>query len=301
MLPNFLVVGAQKAGTTSLHNYLQAHPDIYLPAQKETKFFVHERHYSKGIGFYESAYFSERTVESAVGEVDPDYMYCEQSLPRIIQHLNPDSLKVIFIFRNPVERAFSQYLMNYRRGHESLSFEEAIATESSRIRLGHMENLRYSYATRGYYLRQVERFLQHIDRSRMLFLLSETLESDPVHCLQEVYRFLNVKEDFEPPNIGERFHQATAPRSHALARRLQVQGLERRLLRRFIPSTSLRRSLRNWLVRFNQSGQNTMRMDPEIHRQLVQDFSVENTRLADFLGRDLGSWSAEAVCEGASA
>lgn len=301
MLPNFLVVGAQKAGTTSLHNYLQAHPDIYLPPQKETKFFVHERHYSKGIGFYESAYFSERTVESAVGEVDPDYMYCEQSLPRIIQHLNPNSLKIIFIFRNPVERAFSQYLMNYRRGHESLSFEEAIATESSRIRLGHMENLRYSYATRGYYLRQVERFLQHIDRSRMLFLLSETLESDPVRCLQEVYRFLNVKEDFEPPNIGERFHQASAPRSHVLARKLQEQGLERRLLRRFIPSMSLRRSLRKWLARFNQAGQNTMTMDPEIHQQLVQDFSAENKRLADFLDHDLGSWSTESVCEGASA
>ncbi len=186
-------------------------------------------------------YFSGRTVESAVGEVDPDYMYCEQSLPRIIQHLNPDILKVIFIFRNPVERAFSQYLMNYRRGHESLSFEEAIATESSRIRQGHMANLRYSYATRGYYLRQVERFLQYIDRSRMLFLLSETLETDPVRCVQEVYRFLNVEEDFEPRNIGERFHQATAPRSHALARRLEEQGFERRLLRRLIPSASLRR------------------------------------------------------------
>jgi hypothetical protein len=297
MLPNFLVVGAQKAGTTSLHHYLQAHPDIYLPAKKETKFFIHDRYYSKGIAFYEDTYFSEWGGEAAVGEVDPDYMYFEQALPRIGRHLDLTALKLIFIFRNPVDRAFSQYLMNYRRGHETLTFDQAIATESLRIQKGHMENLRYSYATRGYYLRQVERFLEHVDRSRILFLLSHDLEANPTRCIREVYQFLEVADAFVPPNIGERFHRATAPRSPMLARRLRGHGLERRVFRSLIPSASLRQSLRNGLLQLNQTGRSEMCLDPALGRQLAERFRVENTRLADFLYCDLGCWSVESVAD----
>ena len=86
MLPNFLVVGAQKAATTSLHNYLAVHPDIYLPAQKETKFFVDDERYMRGIDYYEREHFSGWKGESAVGEVDPDYMYFEQALGRLARH-----------------------------------------------------------------------------------------------------------------------------------------------------------------------------------------------------------------------
>ena len=248
MLPNFLVVGAQKSGTTSLHEYLSAHPDVYLPLQKETHFFLHEKYYDRGIKFYEEEYFSARTHEPLIGEVDPDYMYSEQVLPRIVRHLDLDALKIVFIFRNPVERAFSQYLMEYRRGREPLSFHEAVETESSRIRQGHMENLRCSYVSRGYYLRQVERFLEYIDRSQMLFLLSEDLKTDALRCMREVYHFLGVSEEFVPPNIGEQFHRATVPRSLSLVRRVKGQGWEKRLLRLLIPSAALRQSLRSPLA-----------------------------------------------------
>ena len=293
MLPNFLVVGAQKSGTTSLHNYLIAHPDVYLPSRKETKFFVEDRYYNKGITYYEDEYFSARIQEPLVGEVDPDYMYFEHALPRIVRYLDLDTLKIIFIFRNPVERAFSHYLMMYRRGREPLSFKDAIETESSRIRLGPMENLRYSYVSRGYYLRQVERFLEYIDRSRMLFLLSEDLKTDALRCVREVYHFLGVSENFVPPNIGEQFHRATAPRSVSLVRRIKGQGWEKPLLHLLVPSAALRKSLRIHLLRINETSRVDIILSQDEKRRLVELFRTENARLATFLGRDLGHWSAE--------
>jgi hypothetical protein len=291
MLPNFLVVGAQKSGTTSLHHYLQAHPDIFLPAQKETKFFVHDKYYNKGIEFYDSEYFSERNSERAIGEVDPDYLYYEGALPRIAHDLDPATLKLIFIFRNPVERAFSHYLMTFRRGQEPLTFEEAIEAESVRISEGHMENLRYSYITRGYYLRQVERFLGCMDRSQMLFLLSEDLETDPSACLRQVYTFLGVASDFVPSNLGERFHRATVPRSLSLLRWIKGRGAGKRLLRLLIPSASLRQSLRDRLLHLNQTTPSDLVLKTETRKRLVELYRSENTRLAAFLGRNLDRWN----------
>ncbi|TCK18164.1 sulfotransferase domain-containing protein [Thiogranum longum] len=291
MLPNFLVVGAQKSGTTSLHHYLQAHPDIYLPAQKETKFFVHEKYYCKGTGFYENEYFYSRNNETAVGEVDPDYLYYEGALPRIAHDLDLASLKLIFIFRNPVERAFSHYLMSYRRGQEPHTFEEAIETESVRIAEGHMENLRYSYVSRGYYLRQVERFLGYVDRSQMLFLLADDLEADPSACLQQVYTFLGVASDFVPSSLGERFHRATVPRSLSLLRWIKEPGSGKQLLRLLIPFSSLRQSLRAWLLRINQTNPGDLALNPETRKRLVELYRSENARLAAFLDRDLDHWN----------
>lgn len=134
MLPNFFIVGVQKAATTSLHNYLLYHPEIYLPAQKETKFFVDDKRYAKGIDYYEKTYFSDWNSQPAVGEIDPDYIYFQNALERISLHINISATKFIFIFRNPVDRAFSHYLMTYRRGFEPLSFEDATEQEPNRIK-----------------------------------------------------------------------------------------------------------------------------------------------------------------------
>ena len=88
MLPNFFVVGAQKCATTSLYYYLREHPEIYLPMDKETKFFVRDDEYIKGIKYYESEYFSDYNGEKAIGEIDPDYMYFENTLERISKHID---------------------------------------------------------------------------------------------------------------------------------------------------------------------------------------------------------------------
>ncbi len=302
MLPNFFVVGAQKAATTSLHNYLVGHPDIYLPAQKETKFFIEDRFYTKGINFYEEEYFSGWTSESAVGEVDPDYMYFESALDRIGEHLDLEQIKFIFLLRNPADRAFSHYLMTYRRGMEPLSFEEAIAQESSRITNGgYDEKTHCSYVSRGFYLRQIEYFLARVSRSQMLFLLTEDLTPDPGSCLANIFRFLDVSTDYVPGNLGDKFHGAKVPVNAALQRRI-AGGVtfEKRLVRLLVPWGPLRAKLRNKMLSLNQKSGRGHVLSEETRRKLIEIYRSENRRLETFLGRSLQDWERVDTAPGAS-
>ena len=292
MLPNFFIVGAQKSATTTIHEYLVGHPDIYLPQQKETKFFARDRLFEKGIDYYESEYFEEWRGESAVGEVDPDYMYFENVLDRINKHLDLTNIKFIFILRNPVDRAFSHYLMTYRRGLEQLSFENAIDQETSRIVGGDFdEKDHYSYVSRGFYLRQIEFFLKRVDRAQMLFLLTEDLKQDPKSCLKFIYQFLGVSIDYVPENIGNNYHGAKVPVSAKLQQRIAGgTTVEKRFLRLFLPKP-LREGLRTKLLSLNQKKGKGHTLSEETRRKLIEIYRSENHRLESFLGRSLKSWS----------
>lgn len=292
MLPNCFVVGAQKTGTTSLHQYLTTHPDIYLPTQKESKFFVFDERYNKGLKYYEQEYFSGWKGESVVGEVDPDYMYIPQALERIAKDLGVSKLKFIFIFRNPVDRAFSHYLMTYRRGLEPLSFEDAIAEEESRLKKDQLSKMRYSYVNRGLYYRQVERFLKIINDSQMLFLLTDDLHSDPVGSYHKILNFLEISTDIIPKNIHERFHGATQPRSTLLLNRIQQNEptIEKNILRLIIPWQGLRQKLRQKLLALNQTSSQTINLNDQTRKKLSKVFREENNRLAELLDRDLSFW-----------
>ena len=120
---DFLCIGAQKAGTTTLHDILSQHPNLCLPVKKETHFFSNEELFSKGKKHY-SKYFIKYEDYDFFGEVDPEYSYCKDSAKRIYDMFG--ELKIIFIMRDPVERAYSNYLMTKRRGLEPHSFEDAI-------------------------------------------------------------------------------------------------------------------------------------------------------------------------------
>ena len=290
MLPNFFVVGTQKAGTTSLHNYLSCHPEIYLPAQKETKFFVDDEQYAKGISYYETEFFSGWDGEKAVGEIDPDYIYFEQALDRMRQHLNLEAMKFIFLLRNPINRAFSHYLMTYRRGLEPLSFEEAIKVEEGRITKGYSEKMHYSYVSRGFYMRQIKRFLEYVDKSQMLFLFSEELKTNPQVCLKTIFSFLEVSDDVIPSNINEKFHCSTVPRNMALMQRIQRQSFEKKIVRLLIPWKNFRHKLRQKLIDFNQTHHHNFTLRDDTRQELAKIFSEENNMLAEFLGKNLSKW-----------
>lgn len=302
MLPNFFVVGAQKAATTSLHNYLAGHPDVYLPAQKETKFFVEDRFYKKGIHFYQEEYFSECTGETAVGEVDPDYMFFENALDYMGEHLDLANTKFIFLLRDPVDRAFSHYLMTFRRGLELLSFEDAIEQESARIASGGFdEKEHFSYVSRGFYLRQIEHFLSKVSRSQMLFLFTEDLKRDPDACLEEVFRFLGVTTEYMPDNLGDSYHGAKVPLNAALQQRIAGgMTFEKRLLRILVPWKPWREKLRNGLLMLNQRSGKGHVMSDKARCALISLYRTENQRLEQFLGRDLKSWKHTDPAQGTS-
>lgn len=184
---DFLVIGAQKAGTTSLHDWLAQHHDISLPEIKETHFFSHDERFKKGNDWYISQFFSKTASRSLKGEVDPEYLFSTFAPERI--KIFTDVKKFIIILRSPLERAYSQYLMSVRRGFEKLSFDEAIFYEDSRLRDGGTFALdHFSYLSRSMYYQQIQRYMSEFPDGDFFFVKFEDL-FDP-NAGDDLYRKL---------------------------------------------------------------------------------------------------------------
>lgn len=294
MFPNFFVLGTQKGGTTTLQNLLASHPEIYLPEQKETKFFARDREWQKGFEYYIEKYYSNVTTEKAIGEIDPDYMYYAPSLERMLKTFDEFSnIKLIFILRNPIERAFSHYLMSLRRGHEQLKFEDALATEQRRLETADFdEKMHFSYMDRSHYLPQIERYLQHTSRENILVLFTEELESDPAATLKKIFHFLNVDEDYVPVDVNQRHHKATKPRFLGLRHFLDSSGWLKLSFRAVFPFVSLRQNFKRTLLSWNETGEYTEKpvIDAETRTQLAKELEPDIQNLAEFCGKNLDHW-----------
>lgn len=290
MLPNFLVVGGQKCATTSLHHYLIQHPEIFLPKVKETKFFVMDERYGAGVDNYKEN-FADAGSELAVGEVDPDYMYFEVALGRMRQHLNIDELKLIFLLRNPVERAYSHYLMTHRRGLESETFKNALTIERARIKEGYFSRSHYSYVDRGFYLEQIKRFEQYVDKCRMHFILTEDLEFNRSRTLKDCFKFLGVDEAFTKYDKNRVHHKGKIPRSGFFLNEIanKKDSFAKKVVRFLVPHEPARLKLRAKLLSLNEKD-NNMKMDVECRRYLEGIYREPNQKLSDYIGRDLAYW-----------
>lgn len=288
-LPNFLVLGAQKCGTTSIHNYLSAHPDIFLPKQKETKYFVDEDEYSKGIDYYSNAYFSDWNGEKAIGEVDPDYLYFKNTYSRIVGDLGKP--KLIFLFRNPIDRAFSHYLMTYRRNLEKLDFDDAISMEDKRISEGYYENFHYSYVNRGLYFSQVKRYLEYWDISDMHFVISEKLRSNPKEEIRKCLNFIDVNSDFVPSNINRVHHAATVPKSFKLMNLVQKDNVIKRAAKLLVPKLSWREAIRRKIFNWNQTESINLTISDNAIDRLAEIYKDENRKLSNLTNCDLSVWN----------
>jgi hypothetical protein len=200
-LPEVLIIGAQKAGTTSLFNYLVRHPDILPPFGKEIHYF--DLHYSRGVRWYRGRFPYRRRLHGGTLTLDASPYYLVHPLvpPRAAQLL--PKVKLVALLRNPIDRAFSHYQHEVRAGREFLSFAEAIEKESERL-AGEEEHLRsdphyysfshhrYSYAIRGCYIDQLRRWVECFSRPQLLVLQSERLFRDPAATSAVVYDFLGL-------------------------------------------------------------------------------------------------------------
>ncbi|SHJ50387.1 sulfotransferase family protein [Paramaledivibacter caminithermalis] len=191
MLPNFICPGTQKAATTSLYALLKQHPDIYIPECKETHFFDSKKYY-KGLDFYEKKFFNKVKEEKIVGDITPIYMYLEYIPKRIYQCLGKN-IKFVFMLRNPIDRAYSNYWMWYRNGYETKTFEDAIKSEKSRINKSRFNKRYYSYIDRGFYAKQIKRYLKFFNKKNMKFVIFEEFVDNLYNVTNEIYDFLEVK------------------------------------------------------------------------------------------------------------
>ncbi|MCS6917804.1 MAG: sulfotransferase domain-containing protein [Chitinophagales bacterium] len=291
MLPNFLCVGAQKAGTTTLDQILRQHPDIFLPRKvKETKFFVFADRYAKGAAWYEQEFFSEWNGQKAVGEVDPAMMFEEPAAGRIAETLGRN-VKLIFLLRHPATRAYSHYLMSRRRGFETLSFQEALQAEPQRLQQDSDRRLQFSYLARGYYAGQIERFLKLFPRDHMLFLImEEDLIRNRSLTFRRIQEFLDVP--VRPLNLDIRRNEAADIRLPWLHRLMRGKGLIRSAASVLLPR-SLRRRLQQAGERLNTAPSRTPQLSPQRAAELIEQyFLTDIKRLEQLIDRDLSCWYA---------
>lgn len=201
-LPSFLIIGAQKAGTTFLFGLLRNHSRIKAPNKKELHFFDTAR-WHEGMEFY-AEQFPALGENSVTGEASPYYMFCPRVAQRVAGTL--PQAKLIVLLRNPVDRAYSDYRHKVRSGNEELGFEAAIEAEPARI-AGEREKMlandryysralrRYSYLSRGVYVDQLREWHEHFDPGQMLVLNSEDLYEDPQGVSAKVLDSLDLPRE----------------------------------------------------------------------------------------------------------
>ena len=194
-LPTFVVIGAMKAGTTSLFHYLEAHPQISMPAVKETDFFVEELNWSRGVDWYRRQFRGAGGDVRAIGEASPAYtkypMY--GGVPDRMASVIPDA-RLIYLVRDPIERIRSHYEHCVLVGTETAPIEEAV-----------LRDPRYLDCSR--YALQVSRFLHHFPSEQLLIVRSEDLRERRVETLREIYRFLDVDDGVMPATVDREYYR----------------------------------------------------------------------------------------------
>lgn len=226
---DFLVIGAQKAGTTSLFEYLRRHPEVELPPDKEAPFFSHDPIWTLGWEAYIDRTFGPLDAGKKRGTVTPQYMagsvfnpasgavdgrYDESTVPLRIHKYAPD-VRLIALLREPISRAISHHTMCVMRREEDRSFDQAVEELLKRPQLAHartdpMETT--GYIVWGEYGRILRAYVDVFGRDRMLVLFTDDLERRPESVVQRVERFLGVGTDFVPDNLGMRYREASGER-----------------------------------------------------------------------------------------
>lgn len=190
---DFIVIGAQKAGTTALDFYLRSHPQIQMSKKKEVHFFDNDDLFEGSKDNYKFYHqFFDFSIKNKIrGEITPSYMYWEPSVERIKAY-NPN-IKLISILRNPVERAFSHYNMEIHRNFEDRSFKICIQEEKKNN--FDVQNKIKSYVSRGFYSRQIERVYRYFDKENILFIKYEDFLNNQYEELKKIFTFLGIENE----------------------------------------------------------------------------------------------------------
>jgi len=277
-VPDFIGLGAQKAGTSWIYACLYEHPQLCIPL-KEIHFFSRQRNWSKGYGWYEGI-FEQCSPDTKTGEFSTTYLF-DPLIPERIYQCYPH-VKLIASLRNPVDRAYSNYLNTVKSGavHRDIPFEEALKT--------HPE-----YNEQGRYATQLRGYLQFFRRDRMLLLMYEDSLNHPLEFIQAIYRFLEVDVGFVPSMLHKKVNVSDVPRFVSLERCLiRISEFLQRKGFRKIWWAAKKIGIANYVRKLNihhPAGNNSKSEIP--WRKLVYgQLEEEITSLEKILGRELQEW-----------
>lgn len=288
-LPDFFLLGAAKCGTTSLHDYLRQHPELFLPYVKELNVFdTDEEQFAAEIDRYHT-YFSE-AGERIAGEATPSYFrHVDVVAPRMRRLYGDAPPRFLLLLRDPVARAYSHYLHNVSEGREPLSFEAALQAEQA-----HPQSKWRAwkgYFADGVYADALAQWFEVFPRERFLILLSHNLARHPEEVLQRIFRFLKVDPEVSI-DTGKRLNQTGEQQSRMLGQllgRMPVDALE--WVRQWIPKP-IRLRIEQF-IRRRSTGSDRPTLNPALEHKLRQRYDPHIQQLATLIGRDLSEWQSD--------
>jgi hypothetical protein len=297
MKPNLFLVGAAKAGTTSLYAYLSQHPDILFSSRKEPYYFSYPYltfpHEGPGdrqavkcisnLSEYE-ALFDKWNGEKVVGEASVDYLYYKQAAIDIKDYA-PEA-KILITLRNPADRAFSAYKHLRRDTREELSFEESLALEEIRIRDNY--SFIWHFKAMGLYFDQVKMYYEIFGKDRVKIIVLEELLQKPQHIMHEVLEFLEVDPDY-PMLLHKRYNVSNPPMVKWLNRFMFTGDSSLSFLKKFkgmLPRT-VRKRIKELVKNKNAK---TIHMKASTRNDLMDYYAEDINRLSLLMGKDLTIW-----------
>jgi hypothetical protein len=324
----FLIIGAPKAGTTSLFEYMRVHPEIHMPAEKEVYFFNMDRNYRRGWEWYLDTMLRQAPPNTVCGEATTEYMSgvpyvdnqvkptesfgdkqaIEEIIPRRIKQALPD-VKLICVLRDPVKRAYSHFRMMALGRVETRSFEAAVneLIDPQALDAARRERSRVNgYIVNGEYSRLLAGFLRVFPRDQLKVILSDDLAQRPAETLLDVFDFIGVSDGFTPGNLNTRYRAAAVKQripglnlvtwQTGLARVRPARALWHSLPSRMRRTIDSAYNVTNYRVEMWNAWRGTVREDipPAIHERLVDHFRPDSEALREMLGREapwLEAWA----------
>ena len=284
--PNLMLIGAAKAGTTSLYHYLQNSPHIYMSAVKEPQFFSDTEHYAKGIAYYLGKFFSDSENFPVRGEASPRYLHVpDEVIPRLQDAYGDRPPRFLVLLRHPVMRAWSHYRHRNRVHEDQRSFHEALLQERD---AGFPSPT--GYAAASFYGRTLQKWFDAFGAERFHIMRLEDLEQDLDTVLRGVWAFLGIPQPATP--IEESRHNVAAtPRSAVLMNVISGDGWHKRIMRHLLPDKALRRRLMTYLQNYNvRPDPNAALPDADSTRLLLDILRDDTLALQDILGLPLEDW-----------
>ncbi len=302
LLPDFLIIGAGKSGTTSLDNYLKQHPQIFIPSMKEPNFFGYERvnrsdlekdpqelkHYTKSVtdlpGYL--SLFAGARPDHVKGETSNTYLY-HQDAPERIHYYHP-SIKLIAILRQPAERLWSRYLHLSRDGRlPTRNFEDCLDKNSIWWR-------RNDLIPEGFYCKYLLRYFKIFPRDQIRIYLFEEFNRAPLEVLANIFEFLGVDTAFGP-DLSVKYNESGIIKNKKFDRIIGTEGLLQKTAKSVLGShySKLKDStvVQSWITSLRRKNLKKPKLNPRIKSVLTHEVYGEDIRqLQRLIGRDLSHW-----------
>lgn len=292
-LPNFLIVGAMKAGTTSMYEILRQHSQIAMSSIKEVHFFDIEDNYKLGLPFYQT-FFKKSNNTLAVGEATPIYIFMPEVPSRIIKLLG-DQTKIIILLRNPADRAISHYKMNVQRRIAQDPLLVSLKKNLRRINNNQPSGQEENFIERGLYYSQLKRYFDLFPAENIKVILFEKeFLKQRRKTINDLFDFLNVPR--ENVSVNVQLMQTTVPIVNGLDKILNTAHPINQFAKKIIPSKHVRNAIKQISNKLNNKKVTKIDNADEIKKWLIKDVFYEDIKKTEeLLDLDLSDWYKSAV------